>query len=95
MAVHQPIAPRDLDRPYVRLSATMTRSVPPRTRVVAKVRRRTCIGSHLLAAVESLAADEDCHAIVADAALDGPAELFLRNRGWTGVASPQLRRTLA
>jgi len=63
--------------------------------LVDAAQRRQGIGSHLLAAAESLAAEEGCHAIAADAVLDGPAEAFLRNRGWTASPSPQFRRNLA
>jgi 2'-5' RNA ligase len=55
--------------------------------------RRQGIGSHLLAAVESLAAAKGCPAIVADEALEGVADTFLRSRGWASApARPQLRR---
>ncbi len=63
--------------------------------VVDAGQRRQGIGSHLLAAVESLAADEGCRSIVTDFALEDIAEAFLRSRGWTSVApSPQFRRDL-
>jgi GNAT superfamily N-acetyltransferase len=57
--------------------------------------RRQGIGSHLLAAVESMAAGRGCPAIVTDLALDEAAEEFLRSRGWANApASPRLRRDL-
>ena len=57
--------------------------------------RRQGIGSHLLAAVECLAAEQGCTAIVADVVLDEVAETFLRSRGWADAPGrPQLRRDL-
>ncbi len=59
-------------------------------------RRRQGIGSHLLAAVESLAAEEGCPAIVTDVALDGAGEAFLCSRGWVACpAKHRFRRELA
>lgn len=63
--------------------------------VVDAGQRRQGIGSHLLAAVESLAADEGCRFIVTDCEPDEAVEAFLRSRGWTSAEpSPQFRRDL-
>ncbi|MDQ3681352.1 MAG: GNAT family N-acetyltransferase [Actinomycetota bacterium] len=63
--------------------------------VVEVPRRRQGIGSHLLAAVESLAAERGCRAIAADGGLDGAAVAFLASRGWAqDAASTHLRRQL-
>ncbi|MDP8975002.1 MAG: GNAT family N-acetyltransferase [Actinomycetota bacterium] len=56
-----------------------------RTLVVHGGQRRQGIGSHLLAAVESLAADQGCRSIVTDSALEELGEAFLRTRGWTSL----------
>jgi 2'-5' RNA ligase len=56
--------------------------------------RRQGIGSHLLAAVESLAAEKGCRAIVADSGPDAVMETFLRSRGWQPEAGARLRREL-
>ena len=64
--------------------------------LVAAAQRRQGIGSHLLAAVESLAAQEGCRSLVADAALDETAEAFLRGRGWVNAPkTSQLTRNLS
>ncbi len=49
------------------------------------------VGPHLLAAVESLAREAGCHAVVAEVAPGGRGEGFLRSRGWTADARPELR----
>ena len=64
--------------------------------VVAEGERGQGVGSRLLAAVESLAAERYCTAVVADVAVGGELERFLRHRGWTGddAGSTRLRRHL-
>lgn len=62
--------------------------------VVDAALRRQGIGSHLLAAVESMAGEEGCHAVEAAGALGAGARAFLVSRGWTEGASPCLRRVL-
>jgi len=63
--------------------------------VVDAEQRRQGIGSHLLAAVESFAADERCRSIVAGPMLDRAAESFLRSRGWaTDTTRAHLHRQL-
>lgn len=58
--------------------------------------RRQGIGSHVVAAVESLAADGECHAVVAELAPDDEAAAaLLRRRGWTpNAARLRMRRDL-
>lgn len=60
--------------------------------VVAHGARREGVGSHLLAAVGSVAADRGCSALVACAGA-GPGEAFLRHKGWV-ADGPRLRREL-
>ena len=63
--------------------------------VVDAGQRRQGIGSHVLAAVESLAAEKGCRAIVADSGPDGVGQAFLRSRGWQSQAGARLRRKLS
>ncbi|MGH9074567.1 MAG: hypothetical protein ACRDZQ_10690, partial [Acidimicrobiales bacterium] len=44
------------------------------------------VGSHLLAAVESLAAEDGCRAVHLMALAGGRAEGFYRGRGWVVTA---------
>lgn len=70
--------------------------------VVAAGHRGEGIGSHLLAAVESLAAERGCTALEALVPADGPVAAFLAGRGWIGgpgspsrpAATAHLRRRL-
>ena len=50
--------------------------------VVDAAERRQGIGSHVLAAAESLAAERGCRSITAHAPPGTPAESFYRSRGW-------------
>ena len=64
--------------------------------VVAEGERRQGVGSQLLAAVTSLAAERGCDAVVADVLPGGDLERFLRHRGWAdGGGAVRLRRDLA
>ena len=49
------------------------------------------IGSQLIAAVESLAVEAECHAVVAEVPAGGRAESFLRSRVWTDGPSGTIR----
>ena len=62
------------------------------TLVVARDARGQGVGSHLLAAVVSLAGERDCRAVVA-AVAGGDGEAFLRHRGWVDDGC-RLRRDL-
>lgn len=66
------------------------------TLVVAAGQRRQGVGTHLLAAVESLAAERGCTALVADVDRGGDGESFLRHRGWMDddPGATRLRRQL-
>ena len=59
--------------------------------VVEAARRRQGVGSHLLAAVESLAAERGCSLLTTEVTPGGPGEAFLRARGWTDGASGTVR----
>ena len=61
--------------------------------VVAHGARREGVGSHLLAAVGSVAADRGCSAVVACVGAGGPGEAFLHHKGWV-TDGPRLRREL-
>jgi 2'-5' RNA ligase/ribosomal protein S18 acetylase RimI-like enzyme len=50
--------------------------------VVAEGERRTGVGSHLLAAVESLAAERGCSRLTLRTLADGPARGLYERRGW-------------
>ena len=63
------------------------------TLVVAEGVRREGVGSHLLAAVVSVAAERGCGAVVACAGPGGPGEAFLRSKGWVADGT-RLRRVL-
>jgi GNAT superfamily N-acetyltransferase len=60
---------------------------------VAHGARREGVGSHLLAAVGSVAADRGCSAVVACVGAGGPGEAFLHHKGWV-ADGPRLRREL-
>ena len=66
------------------------------TLVVAVGERRQGVGTHVLAAVESLAAERGCTALVADVDRGGEGESFLRHRGWVDDdrGAARLRRRL-
>lgn len=52
------------------------------TLFVSPADRQQGIGTHLLAAVESLAAERECTRLVGDAPAGSPGDHLLRNRGW-------------
>jgi GNAT superfamily N-acetyltransferase len=55
--------------------------------IVDEVLRDQGVGSHLLAAVESLAAERGCAVCRLRAPADGRAEGFYRRRGWVEVGA--------
>ena len=64
-----------------------------RTLVVAEGARRQGVGSHLLAAVASVAAERGCAAVVACVGPGDPGDAFLRHKGWV-ADGVRLRRDL-
>ncbi len=58
---------------------------------VDAAQRRQGIGSHLLAAVESLAAERGCQRVEAEVPIGTPGEALLRGRGWANGASSTVR----
>ncbi len=61
---------------------TSAEEVRLETLFVRPVDRNQGIGAHLLAAVESLAAQRECTRLVGDAPAGSPGEHLLRTRGW-------------
>ena len=61
--------------------------------IVDDAERGTGVGSRLLAAVESLAAEQGCRRLTLRTQADGPARAFYEARGWTAfVTLPRWRR---
>ena len=55
--------------------------------IVAASERGTGVGSHLLAATESLAAERGCDRLTLRTQADGPARTFYESRGWRVYAT--------
>lgn len=63
--------------------------------VVGAGERGTGVGSHLLAAVESLAAEAGCRRLTLHTEADGPARRFFEGRGWRALSgSATMERVL-